>query len=73
MIIANNQEFFVAVYKHIRIRYENERKFRDIILTNVLFIFEFITNVIFKYIFQTKELNFNMQKYRLHKNDIVIK
>ena len=71
MIIANNQEFFVAAYEHIRIKHENERKFCDMILTNVLFIFEFMTNVIFKYIFQMKELNFNTQKYRLHKNDVI--
>ena len=71
MIIANNQKLFVAIYKYIRIKHENEREFRDIILTYVLFISEFMTNVIFKYIFQMKELNFNTQKYRLHKNDVI--
>ena len=46
IIIADCQEFFVTAYKHIRIKDENERKFRDMILTNVLFIFEFMTNVV---------------------------
>ena len=30
-----------------------------------------MTNVIFEHIFQMKELNFNTQKYRLHKNDVI--
>ena len=71
MIIANNQKLFDATYEHIRIKHENERESRDIILTNVLFIFEFMTNVISKYILLKKKLNFNTQKYRLYKNDVI--
>ena len=41
------------------------------ILTNVFFIFEFMTNVISEYILMIKGLDFNTQKYRLHKNDVI--
>ena len=71
IIIADSQELFVAAYEHIRIEHKNELESRDIVSTNAILIFEFITNVISEYIFQTKELNFNTQKYRLHKDDVI--
>ena len=70
-IIVESRALTVAAYKHIRIKHKNNRKFRDIILTNVFFIFKFMTNMIFKYISIIKELNFNTQKHRLHKNDVI--
>ena len=41
------------------------------ILTNVFFIFEFMTNVISEYILLKRQLNFNTQKYTLHKKDVI--
>ena len=69
-VIADSQKLIVAAYKHIRIKHENERKSRDIILTNVFYISEFMTNIVSKFVLQQKELNFNTKNYRLHQNDV---
>ena len=54
-IIADSQKLIVAAYEHIRIEHEDERKFRDIILTNVFYISEFMTNIISKFVLQQKK------------------
>ena len=69
-IIADSQKLIVAAYKHIRIKHENERKSRDMILTNVFYISEFMTNIVSRFVFQQKELNFNTKNYRLHQDNV---
>ena len=53
-VIADSQKLIVATYKHSWIKHENERKFRDIILTNVIYISEFMTNIVSRFVFQQK-------------------
>ena len=69
-IIADSQKLIVAAYEHIRIEHEDEREPRDMILTNVFYISEFMTNIVSRFVFQQKELNFNTKSYRLHQNDV---
>ena len=69
-VIAGSQELTVAAYGHIRIEHEDEREPRGMILTNVFYIPEFMTNIVSGFVLQQKGLDFNTKDYRLHQDDV---
>ena len=65
-IILNNKFLFIKVYNKIKINVKTLNEKDIMTLINVIYVLNFMINVVAENILKNKELHFNIQYYYLH-------
>ena len=68
IVTAENCDWKIQSYEHIKIKRQKKFEIKEMILWNVCYIFEFITNLISKHILLKKDVYFMTEIERLYRN-----
>ena len=72
MIILNYEFLLIKTYDKMKINIKTLNEKNIIILLNVIYILNFVINIVVESIFKNKELHFNIQHRHLHRNNLTI-
>ena len=72
IVTAENCEWTIQLYDHIVIKRQEKFEIKEMILLNVCYIFEFMTNLISKHILIEKDVHFMSETKRLYRNEKTI-
>ena len=71
-IILNNKSLFIKTYDRIKINVKILNEKDIITLINIIYVLNFMINVVAESILENKELHFDIQHRHLHRNDFVV-
>ena len=71
-IILNNESLFIKTYDRIKINVKTLNEKDIMTLINVIYVSNFMINVVAENILEDKELHFDIQHRHLHRNDSVV-
>ena len=71
-IISDNESLFIKIYDKIKINVKTLNEKDIMTLINVIYVSNFMINVVAESILENKELHFDTQHRHLHRNDSVV-
>ena len=71
-VISNNELLFIKIYDRINIKINTLIGRNNMQFLNVIYVLNFIINIVVENIFENKKLHFDIQYYYFHRNDFVI-
>ena len=71
-IISNNESLFIKIYDIMIIKINTLIEKNNMKLLNVIYVFDFMINIVVDSIFKNKKLYFDIQYRHLHRNDSIV-